>query len=135
MSHSNDLSSHVRVRSVKLLSELLQSNSLPIARQPEIVSLVGRRLSDITAPVRKAAVQFLMDYVDYNTFLSEMDPAKLDDIIEKKQAVVAELREEIGVDQKTMDEWDEVSAKMMSYFREHGKSSIITRKKHDALII
>lgn len=124
LAHTNDYSSHVRARALKSLSDLLQANGLPVQRQPEILSLVGKRLSDTTATVRKLAVQFLMDYVDYNTFLSQTDPAKLEDIIDKKKAIVAELREEIGVDQKTTDEWDEVSAKMMAYFRKHGESSI-----------
>ncbi|XP_003746726.2 condensin complex subunit 1 [Galendromus occidentalis] len=116
IAHMNDVSSHVRGKCIKLLSELLLANSLPLARQPEVITAVAKRLRDSTATVRKYAVQYLTEYVEYNTFLRTMTPESLETALEQKRALVAELKEQIGVDQKTPDDWDEVSAKMMSYF-------------------
>ena len=121
IAHTNDVSSHVRSKCIKLLNELLLANSLPLTRQPEIITVVAKRLKDSTATVRKAAVQYLIEYVDYNTYLSQMTPESLEGLLEQKRAAVAELKEQIGVDQKTADDWDEVSDKMMVFFGKNGE--------------
>ncbi|XP_038209881.1 condensin complex subunit 1-like [Zerene cesonia] len=118
--HMHDLSAYVRHKVLQFWSRLQKQNCVPVARQQIVLERAIGRLCDKAALVRKAAIQLLKTFLEYNPFSGHLKLEVLEEQLAKELKILEDLQKKLnpGPDPELVKKWEKVEKDVVKTIKE-----------------
>ncbi|XP_045498529.1 condensin complex subunit 1 [Colias croceus] len=116
--HMHDLSAYVRHKVLQFWSRLQKQGCVPVARVHIVLERAIGRLRDKAALVRKAAIQLLKIFLEYNPFSADLKV--LEEQLEKELKIVEDIQKKLnpGPDPELVRKWEKIEKDVFKTIKE-----------------
>lgn len=118
--HIHDLSAHVRSKVLQYWCRLQREQCVPVARLRSVMEKAAGRLKDRAALVRKAAIQLLKIFLEFNPFSAQLELNVLEEKLTQEKEILDELQNKLdrGPDPQRVKKWEKMEPKIIDVVNE-----------------